>query len=175
MAEHRLAALCRQAPSLLPVHLPTPLGTTAALEHTLHSIPERLLTAQNAPLQDSSTQQMYVADLDMTQPERAATPTVRVTVPSSGAATRTGRSGSGSGDQSFALTTGGLRMEAQIAQTSQALQQARTELTVREEEVTQLQTQLADRDRSLHLTKSELIETRVALAENTENMQVRGW
>lgn len=116
---------------------------------------------------------MYVADLDMTHPTGSSAGTAQVTVPTHGGASRNGTASPPPRDAGMSLVTDrSAQLELLNANAKAELIQAKQELAERGEMVADLQSQLAERDRSLRLTKSELIETRIALQENSEGLQV---
>ena len=120
---------------------------------------------------------MYVADVDMSAnsdgPSTSARP---VSVPANGAVARSMKLGDAG--VAGALVRQGTP-DGQLVKDNYALKdellRAKADLAVQSQDVLELRGKLAERDRSLQLTKSELIETRISLQEKEIQLQVRNF
>lgn len=121
-------------------------------------------TAPRQGMNASATRTMYVADVDMSQdyPSTSARPQVApMEVPANNMVAHSIRTSAPLSRQSGT--------DLQLTKDNRALKEdllkAKADLSVQAQEVQDLRSKLADRDRSLQLTKAELIETRIHLQE----------
>ena len=110
---------------------------------------------------------VYVADVDLSSGDGAATGSSgRMSVPSFNSLSVDHLHGSRETGESVALVK-------QNGELKQELMTVRQELAESEAEVEHLTMQLADKERTLQVTKADLIETRLELQRTDERLKVR--